>query len=120
MVDPEVGIGDEESDDEIDELQFLLFFKTCLVQRDLDILKIKLKQSIDMCERLMEKKGTEFHKTFPFYFVEPSLVRSHEQMHSKKLNCDPFYDICIFSCYMIMRFENHHSTPMHCLKNGRQ
>lgn len=62
------------SDDEIDELQYLLYFKTCIVDRDLDILKIKLKQSIEMRERLMEKKGTEFHKTFPFFFINPSLV----------------------------------------------
>lgn len=68
-----------ESDDdaEIDELQFLLYFKTCLVDRDVDILKIKLKQSIQMRERLMEKKTTEFHKTFPFFFVLPPLVRFH-------------------------------------------
>lgn len=65
--------SDEEA--EIDELQFLLYFKTCLVDRDLDILKIKLKQSIEMREHLMEKKGTEFHKIFPFFFIQPSLVR---------------------------------------------
>lgn len=66
---------ESDEDGEIDELQFLLYFKTCLVERDLDILKIKLKQSIQMRERLMENKGTEFHKTFPFFFVQPSLVR---------------------------------------------
>lgn len=72
-VDTEPVQSDDEA--EIDELQFLLYFKTCLVDRDLDILKIKLKQSIQMREQLMEKKGTEFHKTFPFFFIQPSLVR---------------------------------------------
>lgn len=70
---PEAAESDEDA--VIDELEFLLFFKTCLVRRDLDILKIRLKQSIQMRERLMEKKDTEFHKTFPFFFVEPLLVR---------------------------------------------
>lgn len=72
-MDTEAAQSDEDA--EIDELQFLLYFKTCLVDRDLDILKIKLKQSIQMREQLMDKKGTEFNKTFPFFFVQPSLVR---------------------------------------------
>lgn len=60
--------------DEIDELSCLLFFKTCILDRDIDILKIRLKQSIEMRESLIKKQKTEFHKTFPFYFIEPSLV----------------------------------------------
>lgn len=78
VVDPAEHTEAAESDDDdgtIDELQFLLYFKTCLVDRDLDILKIKLKQSIHMREKLMDKKGTEFHKSFPFFFIQPSLVR---------------------------------------------
>lgn len=66
--------NENEEPDEIDELQFQLYFKTCVIDRDLEILKIKLKQSIEMRERLVKKKGIEFHKTFPFYFLEPSLV----------------------------------------------
>lgn len=69
------GAIESDEDAEIDELQFLLYFKTCLVDRDLDILKIKLKQSIGMRERLMANKGTEFHKLFPLFFVQPHLVR---------------------------------------------
>lgn len=72
-VDTEPAQSDD--DDGIDELQFLLYFKTCLVDRDMDILKIKLKQSIQMREQLMDKKGTEFHKSFPFFFIHPPLVR---------------------------------------------
>lgn len=71
----DTGPVESDEDAEIDELEFLLYFKTCLVERDSEILKIKLKQSIKMRERLMEHKGTEFHKTFPFFFVQPSLVR---------------------------------------------
>lgn len=59
---------------EMDELEFMLFFKSCLVDRDFDVLKIRLKQSIGMRETLLKKKGTEFHKSFPFYFVRPELV----------------------------------------------
>lgn len=66
-----------QSDDGVDELEFLLYFKTCIVDHDLDVLKIRLKQSIRIRETLIKKKGTEFHKTFPFYFVEPSLVRKN-------------------------------------------
>lgn len=77
VADPAADSEAAQSDDdgEIDELQFLLYFKTCLVDRDLDILKIKLKQSIQMREKLMDKKGTEFHKLFPFFFIKPILVR---------------------------------------------
>lgn len=65
---------DTHSDDAIDEVAFLLFFKTCIVERDVDELKKRLEQSIDMRQNLINKKETEFHKVFPFYFVEPSLV----------------------------------------------
>lgn len=79
---------ESDEDAEIDELEFLLYFKTCLVDRDLDILKIKLKQSIQMRECLMEKKGTEFHKTFPFFFVQPSLVRFNLKLTFRVVNCN--------------------------------
>lgn len=92
LEDAEIGAGESDEDAEIDELGFLLYFKACLVDRDLDILKIKLKQSIQMRERLMEKKGTEFHKLFPFFFVQPSLVRFDigMSMHFKfyEVNCN--------------------------------
>lgn len=67
-------IENEQSDDGIDELEFLLYFKTCLVDRDIEILKIKLSQSIEMREKLIKKKDTVFHKMFPFYFIQPTLV----------------------------------------------
>lgn len=72
---------DGHEDDAIDEVAFLLFFKTCIVERDLDELKKRLEQSIDMRHNLIKRKDTEFHKVFPFYFVEPSLV----SIFSKKL-----------------------------------
>lgn len=65
---------DTQSDDAIDELAFLLFFKTCIVERDVDELKKRLELSIDMREKLINKKDTEFHKLFPFYFIDPLLV----------------------------------------------
>lgn len=60
---------------DIDEMEFLLFFKTCLVDRDIDILKIRLSQSVELRESLIKKNETKFHKVFPFYFIKPTLVR---------------------------------------------
>lgn len=68
---------DAKTNDDIDELSFLLFFKTCIVNKDLSILKIKLEQSILIREKLIKKAKTEFHKTFPFYFIEPTLVSKY-------------------------------------------
>lgn len=66
--------GDTQSDNAIDELAFLLFFKTCIVERDVDELKKRLELSIEMREELINSKDTEFHKLFPFYFIDPLLV----------------------------------------------
>lgn len=66
--------ADPQPDDAIDELAFLLFFKTCIVDRDLNELKQRLEQSIEMRQKLINKKDTEFHKLFPFYFIDPLLV----------------------------------------------
>lgn len=63
-------------DDEVDELAYLLFFKTCIVERQIDELQLKLKKSNGIRESLIKKRNTEFHKTFPFYFIEPSLVHN--------------------------------------------
>lgn len=69
-------VDNGQSDVDLDELNFLLYFKTCLVDRDLEILKIKLAQSIKIRESLLEKKIVDLHKTFPFFFIEPKLVSS--------------------------------------------
>lgn len=73
-----------EQNNDVDELEFLLYFKTCLVDRDMDILKIRLGQSIEMRESLIKKKDTQFHKIFPFYFIKPTLVREFCQIEKKK------------------------------------
>lgn len=57
---------------EAEELEYMLFFRTCVVDRDMEILKIKLSQTIALREKSV-KKAT-FHKAFPFYFVRPELV----------------------------------------------
>lgn len=71
---PSENAIENNTDDAVDELTYLLYFKTCLVDRDLEILKIKLAQTVEMREVLIKKKDTQFHKMFPFYFIEPSLV----------------------------------------------
>lgn len=52
----------------------MLFFRTCVVNRDREQLKIRLKQTIRAREVLIKTKGTKFHQLFPFYFIDPMLV----------------------------------------------
>lgn len=57
-----------------EELEHLLFFRTCVVSRDKAILKIKLKQTVALRENTLKKPDTKFPQAFPFYFVSPDLV----------------------------------------------
>lgn len=57
-----------------EELVYLAYFKTCLVARDKDILKIKMKQSISLREKVIRRREIKFVESFPFYFVSPDLV----------------------------------------------
>lgn len=69
-----------ESDDAEDSLSpeeettAFLYFRTCIVNKEKDLLKIKLKQTIKAREAAIKKKGTVFFQSFPFYFVDPELV----------------------------------------------
>lgn len=81
------------NDDEIDELEFLLFFKSCIVDRDREILKIKLKQSIEMREALVRKKDTQFHKVFPFYFIDPTLILFDFEIRFKSCDSKVLFDV---------------------------
>lgn len=58
------------------ENEYMLFFRTCLVSRDKEELKIKLTQSIKEREILMKNQAIDFPKLFPFYFLSPDLVIS--------------------------------------------
>lgn len=74
-------IADEESDPSTEltynqELEHLLYFRTCVVSRDKDVLQIRLKQTISFREKLLKKNETKFPELFPFYFVSPDLVSS--------------------------------------------
>lgn len=57
-----------------EELQMLLFFKTCSIEKDMDILKIKLNRSVKLREKIIRKRETKFAESLPFYFVAPDLV----------------------------------------------
>lgn len=57
-----------------EELEYLAFFKTCLIQRDKKILKIKMQQSIALRDKVIRKRETKFAESFPFYFLSPDLV----------------------------------------------
>lgn len=52
----------------------MLFFRTCMLDRDRNELIAKLKQTIKARETLIKQKGIKFHQVFPFYFLDPSLV----------------------------------------------
>lgn len=52
----------------------MLFFRTCMLERDRKELIVKLKQTIKSRETLIKQKGIKFHQVFPFYFLDPSLV----------------------------------------------
>lgn len=113
---------DAQLDSAIDEVAFLLFFKTCIVERDLDELKKRLELSIDMRQNLINKKGTEFHKVFPFYFVEPSLVSrfSNEWLklfRSWTTESNVFF---IFRFVSISKFATKKLTRMDYSTSGQQ
>lgn len=57
-----------------EELQYLLYFKTCMIERDKDVLKIKMQQTIKLREATIRKREVKFFESFPFYFVSPDLV----------------------------------------------
>lgn len=67
-------IADSDALSEEEEKAAMLFFRTCVVHRDREQLKIKLKQTVKARENLIRKKGTKFHQVFPFYFIDPMLV----------------------------------------------
>lgn len=60
-----------------EEMAIFLYFRTCVVSKEKQILKIKLKQTIKQREAAIKKKGTVFFQSFPFYFVDPELVLSY-------------------------------------------
>lgn len=58
-----------------EEMAIFLYFRTCIVDKEKEILKIKMKQTISARETAIKKKGTIFYQHFPFYFVDSELVR---------------------------------------------
>lgn len=51
--------------------QYLTFFKTCVLPRDINKLKETLKNTIDFRREIILEKETNFPELFPFYFVAP-------------------------------------------------
>lgn len=58
-----------------EEYENLLFFKTCIVSRNRDVLELKMENTIALREKTIKKHDTKFVEMFLFYFVEPELVR---------------------------------------------
>lgn len=69
-----IGHCDEEPLSYTEELDYMLFFRTCVVQREKDVLKLKLRKSIAMREKIIRTRNTDFPEKFPFYFISPDLV----------------------------------------------
>lgn len=59
-----------------EELSNLLYFKSCIVDKEKNILKIKMQQTIALREKTIRKRETTFIESFPFYFVDPDLVNN--------------------------------------------
>lgn len=75
------------SDDDISDSQPLteeeiketmLFFRTCVVHRDKEMLKEKLTKTIAYREEQIKTKGVKFFELFPFYFIDVDLVCSND------------------------------------------
>lgn len=54
----------------------MLFFRTCIVAKERNDLKVKLRKTVKQREEMIKKKGIQFFEVFPFYFIDPSFVSS--------------------------------------------
>lgn len=59
---------DEESD-------LVLFFRTCVISNNMDVMKEKLMQSIGFRSRLLMDKTTNIHEAFGFFYISSDLVK---------------------------------------------
>lgn len=57
-----------------EELAHLLYFKTCLVHREKEVVKIRMEQAISFREATIRKREVKFFESFPFYVISPDLV----------------------------------------------
>lgn len=57
------------------EIELLNYLKTYVVKNGLIELKKKLTETVDIRCNLLKKENIEIKSVFPFYFVEPRLVR---------------------------------------------
>lgn len=105
-----------------DELTCLLFFKTCIIDRDKEILKIKMKQTIKLREKTIRKRDTKFVEVFPFYFVAPDLVSEPFcfEFNFQKIDSIQFNSLLIvlfFRFCLTIQFDS--SMRGFCLQNGK-
>lgn len=59
-----------------EELDLVQFFKNCIIRTEIDKLEEKLRTSVEVRRLMLQHPMEPIHKTFPFYFLEPKLVRS--------------------------------------------
>lgn len=55
--------------------ELALFFKTFVIKPDnVEILKSKMRETIEYREKVVKQHETKFGQLFPMYFLDPSLV----------------------------------------------
>lgn len=81
-----VEIIDYTTDEE--SKRVLSFYKTCVLPADLNDLKEKLKDTIQLRRELIKKKETNFPELFPFYFASSDLILYDFQISFRQINAD--------------------------------
>lgn len=100
LVDAEnMAINDEKKQ------EYMLFFKTCLLPRDLGRLENALKATIAFRRQLCREKKNEFEQMFPFFFAHPDLVSKIGSAYciaSMIVSFPSFCSILIFNSRILM------------------
>lgn len=58
--------------------EIMMYFKTCVVRNEKTSLIEKLKETVNLRIDIMKNAETNITESFPFYFVEPSLVSGNQ------------------------------------------
>lgn len=51
------------------------FFKNCVVAKEKELIKQKLRESVDYRKSMMADYSDDFNSIFDFYFVSPDLIK---------------------------------------------
>lgn len=59
---------------ESDKQDVLDYFKSCYAKKEIDAIKSKLSETVELRREFLHKNADEIKAMFPFYFADPSLV----------------------------------------------